>query len=224
MKFIYPGINNVFEITNQYVNTIVIENRKLFYNLCSDIYNQTEGLDGKVVLSKKDTPIPIAKNLELINDFIGFNINRKPLINKIIGALENIAIDAEHYLNTNRLLSDIEQSVNEWSFPLSCNIVTSKINVTNVLKAVGIEICDDYVGISGQAEKIIDYMELVREFDKDKLFITVNMRSFFPDSILTDFIKTVLDHDFKLLMIENCSYEKLPRENRRTIDEDYCEF
>lgn len=36
--------------------------------------------------------------------------------------------------------------------------------------------------IDSDAEKLIDYMELVREFDRDKLFVTVNMRGFFVDS------------------------------------------
>ena len=57
--------------------------------------------------------------------------------------------------------------------------MATKISVTTLFKAIGIELHDDYEGEYGAAEKLIDYMELVREFDRDKVFITINMRSFF---------------------------------------------
>ena len=100
----------------------------------------------------------------------------------------------------------------------------SKRSVSTLLKAVGIEIRDEYEGHRGEVEKVLDYMELVREFDRDKLFITVNMRSFFDDDIIHQFQKTALSHEFKILMLESQSYPHLPLEKRITIDEDLCEF
>lgn len=67
-------------------------------------------------------------------------------------------------------------------------------------------------------------MELVREFDRDKLFFTVNLRSYIDDDEAELFMKTVIDHDFKIVMIENKEYNKLKHELRMTIDADLCEF
>ena len=46
-------------------------------------------------------------------------------------------------------------------------------------------------------------MELVREFDHDKLFITVNLRSYYNDETILKFMATVIAHDYKVFMIEN---------------------
>ena len=71
---------------------------------------------------------------------------------------------------------------------------------------------------------LLDYMELVREFDHDKLFITVNLRSYYNDETILKFMETVLAHDYKVFMIENKDYPVLAKEKRRIVDEDLCEF
>lgn len=127
-------------------------------------------------------------------------------------------------MKTRELLSNIENIIGEWAFSFPCDIVAGKISVSTLLKSVGIELRDDYEGHRGEVEKILDYMELVREFDRNKLFITVNMRSFFDDEIIVEFMKTVLSHEYCVLMLESQAYPKLAFEKRVTIDEDLCEF
>lgn len=73
-------------------------------------------------------------------------------------------------------------------------------------------------------ERLIDYMELVREFERDKLFVYVNLRSFFSDEEIERFLRTALDHGYRILLIDAQSHEKLLLENRVTVDNDLCEF
>jgi CRISPR-associated protein Csn2 len=82
----------------------------------------------------------------------------------------------------------------------------------SLIKSAGIEIRNSYEGRFGDAEKLIDYMELVREFDCDKLFITVNMRSFFADDIVKKFIETAM-----MGYAENNGYEFTKEEVHATI-------
>ena len=67
-------------------------------------------------------------------------------------------------------------------------------------------------------------MELVRELDRDRLFIMVNMRTFFSDDEMKIFIESVCLHDFKVLLLESVSFSRLENVRRYTIDEDLCEF
>ena len=90
-----------------------------------------------------------------------------------------------------------------------------------ILKAIGIEIPDNY---KDPLDKILDYMELVRDFDRDKLFIFVNLRSFFPDEKLKLFFEAVLSHGFQIMLIDGREYDRLNSERRVTIDKDLCEF
>jgi len=73
-------------------------------------------------------------------------------------------------------------------------------------------------------EKLIDYMSLVRDLEKEKLFVFVNMRSWFTEEELALFVNTVLAHKFHILLIDNCEYPKLKQEKRFVIDRDLCEI
>ena len=90
-----------------------------------------------------------------------------------------------------------------------------------MIKAAGISLKNDCDLIS---EKFLNFMETVLEFEGEKLFITVNMRSYVEDSEMEAFIKTVTSHRYDLIMLENISYPKLENEIRYTIDSDLCEF
>lgn len=74
------------------------------------------------------------------------------------------------------------------------------------------------------AEKIIDYIELVREFLGDKLFIFINMRTWFSDESVNEFLATAVAHEYKVLLIDGFSAPLLENENRLTVDDDLCEF
>lgn len=73
-------------------------------------------------------------------------------------------------------------------------------------------------------EKIFEYMELVRELDRDRLFIMINMRTYFSCSEMEEFVQIALLHDFKLLLLESVSFPPIKNTKRYTIDEDLCEF
>lgn len=65
---------------------------------------------------------------------------------------------------------------------------------------------------------------VVREFDRDKLFIFPHLRSYFSDEEMERFLCTVLDHRYRVLLIDSTARKKLQGEWRITIDNDLCEF
>ena len=214
-------MGSVIEFSSEYVSTLVIENKHYFRSLLSDIYGQVNGESGKSVLSEKVKILDFSKYSEFIDGIIGFDINRKTLVGKISSAIEKLAMNDVYYQQSAELLSVVEAYINSLCMDLTGNISSSKINIPAIIKMAGICINDDYNSIP---EKLIDYMELVREYDRDKLFIFVNMRSYFDDSTMEDFFATVIDHEFKIFLIDSCSEKRLPNEKRLTIDEDLCEF
>lgn len=220
MTFSYYEINNTIEITNDKISTIVIENRTLYSSLIDDIYQQTQGHDGRATLYDKDRLLDLSKNIDLTTTFIPFEINRKSLVNKIIATLEKNAI-ANHYEETMKLLCEIEKYLDIISHDYSITPSFNKSTVSSLIKSVGIFIEEDQNNI---AEKMIDYMEIVREFDGEKIFVTAGMRSYISNELAERFMKTVLDHGYKILMIESVTDKISQYEKRLTIDQDLCEF
>jgi len=96
-----------------------------------------------------------------------------------------------------------------------------KLAIGPLIRALSPEIADNE---KNTLETIFTYMELVRELDRDRLFIMVNMRSYFSDEDMGIFTESVSLHDFKVLLLESISLPSLPYTKRYTIDEDLCEF
>lgn len=221
MKFVYPEIGKVFDTDIGKINTLVIENQALLIKLLSDIYGQIEGIDGKSVLSDNKGILPMSKFAELLTQFVPFELSKKALISKISSLLEKKAVAEDMYLETMELLSSIERYLSKLSFDFNCNPIFQKISINSLIKASGFELNEAYDSLG---EKILDYFELVRGFDHDKLFITFNLRSFLSDSETQLFIEDILKREIKLIMIESSERKLLSSENRLLIDSDLCEI
>ena len=89
--------------------------------------------------------------------------------------------------------------MDELAFSLSCDIRCEKCSVSGLVKSVGIHL-------------------------RDKLFVPVGMRSLFTDGEMDLFLKTVLSHGFRILLLDSVDREKSRYEKRLTIDKDLCEF
>ena len=221
MKLSYPSINKIFDTKIDAVNTLVIENQNMLLTFLNDLYSQLCGFEGKTVISENNSPLSIEKNLELLSQFVPFEINKKNLINKLNSSLVKTALDNCHYSQTLEFITTINSYLNNLSFDLNCDVDFDDIDIHSVIKAINPHFKDSY---SNLAEKIIDYFELVTEFDKQKLFITFNIRSFISDEETYLFIETIKSHDYNVIMIENCEHNLLDNESRFIIDNSLCEI
>lgn len=217
----HPALDSLFCFDKSYVSTLVIEEPAFFRQFLRDIYSQTEGYEGQSVLSEHDTVIPLYGNTELIDDILHFQINRKNLLTKIVSWLERQAVGESYFLRTGELLSAAEQLISDLSFDLPCDTVCSKISIGSFLKSVGIEIADDY---PNDLERFLDYMELVRQFDKNRLFVFVNLRSYYSDNELSSFFSSIVSHEYRVFLVDSTAGMILPSEKRVTVDSDLCEF
>lgn len=221
MILAHPQMDTVLEFDGSHVNTLVVEHPDFYRSLICDLYGQLQGEEGKLILSEKGKTLPVSKWVELVDNCIHFELNRKSLLTKVCSAMERTAVSESFFLKTSELLCALEYYVDELAFELPGDIVCEKCSVAGILKGIGVSIRDDY---DDPLERLIDFMELVREFDRDKLFVLVGLRGFFVDQQVEAFLKTVLDHGYRVLLLDCVSREKLSREKRLTIDNDLCEF
>lgn len=133
--------------------------------------------------------------------------------------MQKLAMDEEHYYQTSELITLLESYLLDLSVELTGNIELSKITWENTIKAVGVEFADNYDSL---AEKILDYMELVREYDSERIFITLNLWSHISDNEMNKFVNDVVVRGYKLLMLENTEYPIIEHEKRYIIDADKC--
>ena len=95
------------------------------------------------------------------------------------------------------------------------------MSVGSILKAAGIEIVSDQ---QFPLEQLVEYMELVRDLEREKLFVLVNIRSYYDDQEITVLLRTLLDHALHVMLLDSYAGNVLVGEKRWTVDEDLCEF
>lgn len=222
MKMLLSGISHVFDCSDpEKINCVIIENQNLLYDILCDIAGQLDGIEGNSVLSEENNVIPMNKNLEMLSQFVPFEINKKNLLSKLQGKILQLALEDVNYATTMELMSAIEKYCIELSMNMTGNVEFTKITVENLIKNVGAEFDDNYSNLS---EKLIDYFELVREYDKDKVFVLVNLRSVVKDEELDLLLETSLARKYQLLLIDSSEHKLLSNEKRHIIDENLCEI
>ena len=220
IRLAHPLLETVIPFEDGSFPALVIENRRFFRSYLQDIFLQIEGSDGEAVLSRDMEPILFSKNAELIDSHLSFTANRKTLLTKIAAALEQKAVSEAFYLHTAELMQELERFVGELTEEYTAGLHCTKLSIGSVLKAIGLSADDT----AADLEQYLDYMELVREFDRDKVFIFVNLRSYYPDEELIPFLDTALAHEYRILLVDNQAYDLLPCEKRYIIDADLCEI
>lgn len=221
MKLIYKDMGHILRFDCGCVNELVIENKRMFSEAVESAVRQSDGSSGDFVLSISDRPVEFGKYADVTVQLAPFQVNRKSLLTKLYSAIEKNAMNPDEYLRTEELLGGIERFILHLAGELPLEITCSRLSMGAVIKAVAPEI--DEIDKS-PLERIFDYMELVRELDRDKLFVMVNMRTYFSDSEVECFADSVCLHDFKVLLLEGIAHPRLKNVHRFTVDADLCEF
>ena len=221
MRLAYYDFDEAFEFEENSIVSLIIENQNAFMEFARDISAQTEGLEGKAVLSEDNKIIEFAKHCEIIFNFAPFEINRKTLLSKVVADIEKKGVRENYYEKTQKILSEIENHILNIALDYNCEFSFEKLNFSSIVKAAGIKIEES--GYS-TLEKIIEYMELVLNFEKTFLFVFVNMRSYFCEDDMNDFFDTVINHKINALFLENREYKRYQNEKRMIIDADLCKI
>ena len=135
--------------------------------------------------------------------------------------MEKCGQDAVFYERTQKLMAEIETYINELCLNFDAEIECHDITFQQILKAVQLTVSEEY---SRFVDRIYAYMELIREFEGEKLFIFVNLSSYIKGEQLQEFVNTATGHSFRVLLIDSHDFERLEKENRLVIDCDLCEF
>lgn len=223
MMLVSPLFRSVIETKEGCVSTLVIENQGCFRRFLTDLVRQIDGADGDAVLSRNNKPVSIQKNMEILTEFAPFAFNGKSVQNRLISELNARAMGETQWHTTGELVNSVERYIDELALELDlpCGVECMKLSFDGILKSAGITVATDS---QSPIAEVLDYMELSRMLFGNRLFVAVNMRSWFPDVEMELFAKDAAAKKLDLLLLENCDHPHLSNERRWTIDSDLCEF
>ena len=88
MMLVYPPIGLEININKDKVQTIVIEEPRMFYEIANDIYRQINGDSGNTVISENYVPIQLSRSADIITQFIPFTLNRKDILSSVYSEIK----------------------------------------------------------------------------------------------------------------------------------------
>lgn len=210
------------EFTEGTINTLVIENENLFFELTKELFSQVAGEDGRFVLSTEKKQLNISKELDVEIDFFNIDASERKIVTKLYNKLKSIAME-DYYTETSELYTALtnymQKIVHAVDAPLTYN---DEYDLNSLLKLAGISIELDNTSL---ISKLQDYCKIMSEYLGTKAFVFINLRSFLSESDFNELIKVVTYEKISILLMEgyirNHSYEN---EKVRIIDKDLCQI
>lgn len=221
MKIVHPLLEIPIVLSENIVNTIVVENPNAFAAMVSELVAQLNGKEGQFILSDELKQLSIDSHVELVLEPFSLDLNQRKVIARLYSKLKDVAVESEFYISTKDLVSRIvsytDRIAQTVDYPLE---YSSEIDMTSVFKLVDLRLEDNHETV---LEKILDYMTIIQEFLGVSFFVFVNIKSFLAEEDLRELHKATGYKKFRILLFENASREKFcESEKVYIIDSDLC--
>lgn len=220
MMIVYPPIRLEVCTPIGKVQTIVIEDQKLFYELTNDLFSQINGSSGDIVISENYVPLQLNKTADIITQFIPFTSNKKDILTGIYNELKERAVDEARYNVTQELYTYVEKYLYDLTEDTDVEIEYSRPDdISGILKAFDLHIVEADKKLN---ERLLEYMLAARKYKKRSVFVTVGLRNYISDRDTKDLFQSVLLGGLTLICLESQEHSLLENETRVIIDKDLC--
>lgn len=219
LRLAYPGLP-VLELSNEYFNTVVIENPAFLYEYTVNLYAQCSGGVGKFILSDKNREMRLGDCAEFIPDFYTFDINSKKIISGLTKRLtESIKRSAHEFTELHSACIDFLQKA-AGDLNMDFDFATAP-SISSLVKFCGLTLSERGTGLLC---KLTSYADALSEFTDCRILITANLRKFLSVDESTAFQKHCRYREIYLLNLESVFSGTLSDERPLIIDKDLCEM
>ena len=209
-------------ILDEYCMTVfVLENAKVFSEFVGDLWNQINSGGGFTIISEAEKEIKITSLVEMIFNPFSLNVNERRIISKILEelkeyALESYSEDIEKINGLNAIL--IEKLAEKTPYHLTYDL---EMDFAQILKIYNIEIDTDTTTLT---ERIIDYIQVVSDVLRKKVFVFVNLKQYLSRQDLIYLYEAARYNKTYLVLVENKQYDSVPGEKVIIIDDQLCQI
>lgn len=223
MKLVHPNLENQIVFEENIINVITIEHKPSFSSLIQELKQQCLGNEGNFVLSDKNKKLDMAKLCVLIIDPFSLDINDKSIVNKMFSRLKTLAVNEEHYLETNKLKNALYLYLSSLLFDCDMPLVYQDDFDFSVL----FRMMSMQFEVSGKTvvDTLLDYMAITAELLGFRFFFFVNIKQFLSYEELEQLYTFVCYTKINVLLLEGSFTENTHKcEKHYIIDNDLCEI
>lgn len=220
MKITISYLENNVEITNDFINVLEIENKKVFFRLINDL-NQI--CNGNVIEEIKafsdDKEINITNKVNVISDFFNIDFSRYMLlINKLINENLKDNSDKSLLLLYKKLIQKYNNIISTVDLPIAVNNDATIESLTKLFK-----LKVNYK--SSIIENLFSIIELERSLKSSKFIVLVNLKQYLDDNELNELYKYSIYNNVNIILVDSqcygCSHDF---EKKLIVDDNLVEF
>lgn len=220
MNFAYRDIPVLLTLEEGRPYVITIEHPFLLREMAAALIKQTNGEEGKFVLSDQGKILPIAKNVEFFTSPFQIDPNDKTLLKKFYMDLEETAQQEELFQATQTIKTQISKYIFDLLYQsgqdASCDL---DIDLRLLFSAAGVKFsCDDDDFI----ERLVRTLHIRSQFLKINIFVFMNLSCFLTEEELQLLYKEAAYNEIQLILLEK-SYQRISEmEKILLVDSEYC--
>ena len=217
-----PDFSNELEWKENKICELIIEHPQTFRNIVKDLYFHADDGTG-ISLTEKGEAIKFADQVDVIINPVKLDFGNRKVVTNLFKILVETSLSENYYLKTNDLKTKIVRYLDSVidSRDFRFEVEADDFSLDKIAKAINFHVVedeDDFI------ELLTNYLEMMRELAKTKLFVFVALRSFITTEELERLNQNVLNRDINILLLEDQTRDKITDIPRLTIDEDLCEF
>lgn len=222
MKLAHPDFTRQLQLEFCQSCQWVLEPPQLLAGCVQELYRQTEGAEGRFVLSAGDKELDIAKTVTMILNPFAIDLQDRKIVSKLYHQLEALAYGEALYLATRELQLQLQQYFLQLEHS-SAYLLTSNTepDFAALLKAMGVQLentADNFV------EQLALYLDIQASLLGKKVAALVQVSSYLTAEQLQQLQEMAAYREIALLWIENQQKDFAIAHNCYIIDKDYCEI
>jgi CRISPR type II-A-associated protein Csn2 len=219
MKFVYPEYGIEIPFVENQIPCLVLEHPTAFSRITTDLWKQTQGEEGEVLISEGDKIYSLSKELVFIPNPFSVSSNDRKIVSKLHHELTTVATE-EMWEPTQQLNASIVQYLDHLlhrlPYPLHFEL---EMDVTALLKMYG-------VSVEGSAdtllEQLIQYLQVMHQICHVKVFVLLNIKQYFTEEEIQSLYEFVFYEKIHILLVENGFRSKFMHEKYLILDQDLC--
>lgn len=220
MRLYIDCIDRDVTFTENQVCVLSLELTDVFRNVLADLWKQSEGLNGSILLSEDDgTPVKLKDKMVCIFNPFALDVNEKRIINQLYKELsmqvqESLPEAFADYHHQTSMLMERIAALSSFSLDYEPDV-----QIADLFKICHLELRSESENL---LEQLLDYIQVQRSLCHKTCFVLVNIKQFFSEKEMAYLYEFSLYEKLQLIVIESLHSPKREEEKTLIVDSDRC--
>lgn len=219
MRLVHTGYHLEFDLRENQITVLVIENPKVYTDILWDIWNQVQGGEGEFILSEREKIKSISKEVECIFNPFLLSCNDKKVIGKLYQELreqaDSVLIEEGALLNS-CIMNYMDRLFLRVPYALEYE---SDFDIAGLLKLYDVKVSSFWESL---LDRIVEYLRIMRQICGMEVYVFVGLKQYLTKEELKNLYEFASYEKIHLIMVESVQSQHIDGEKCWTFDKDMC--